>query len=131
MDRGGNFCVTGTAHLSILDDGSLALSLTDALDAAGILGDVTVTRTTSSGPPDEPVQTITDYPCKGWIDEYSTQDRVAGDVLVNDRLVFIVTSTLSGVPTVNDSVTVGDDTFSIISVKIDPAHTCWVLQCRV
>ena len=115
--------------MSVLD-GYLAEQLTDALSAANIPQSAIVSVQESSGPAWEPIIVDVAYDCRGWTDNYATIDHVDSNVQVNDRKVFIVASTLTPTPAPGNTVTIAGATFSIITVALDPAGACWVLQCR-
>ena len=115
--------------MSILS-GDLASLLTDALTEFEIPQCSTIQRKTLTGPNYDPIVTMVDHPCNGWVDTYSTSERLAGDVLVNDRKVFVVASSLDIAPTITDGIVIGGIKFTIIKVQIDPAGACWVIQCR-
>jgi len=116
--------------LSVLDD-QLAEFLTDALIAFDIPQACVVTRSEMGGDPAEPTIITTPHSCEGWVDTYQASERIDDSVLVSDRKVFVVASTLSITPTTSDTVTIGGATFSIISIQRDPAGAAWVLQARV
>ncbi|MGD9923654.1 MAG: hypothetical protein AB7O60_03325 [Variibacter sp.] len=90
-----------------------------------------LTTQETSGPPDEPTTVDVPHACSGWVDTYDTAERANGDVLVNDRKVYILASSLDVTPAPGNTVTVDGATFSIISVQRDPAGAAWVCQCRV
>lgn len=117
-------------RLSILT-GYLAEQLTDALTAFDIPMSCVVTRQETTGPEWDPVITPVPYACSGWVDDYDAAEHVDSNVLVSDRKVYVVASTLAIVPTPSDAVTIGGATYSIISVQRDPAGTAWVCQCRI
>jgi hypothetical protein len=116
--------------LSILDDGTLATSLTDALIGADIPQSCVVTTQEQTGDPWAPVTVNVDHNCSGWVDSYDTAERANGDVQVNDRKVFVLCASLDVVPAPSNTVTIGGSTYSIITVTRDPAGACWVCQCR-
>ena len=116
--------------MSILD-GYLADQLTDALTAADIPMACVVTVQETSGPDYDPTITYVPYACSGWVDTYSTLDHVDSAVLVNDRKIFIVASSLAITPAPPNTVTIAGTTYTVISVERDPAGACWVLQARV
>ena len=121
--------------LSILTDGTLAADVVDALNAADVPYDLTVTRTVpgtydvetgTTGP-----ATVTDYSCVGFVDVFD--QRVVDGTLIqqSDRRVFIAASTLAITPTTTtDTVTIGSTDYVIVSVQQDPAAALWELQAR-
>jgi hypothetical protein len=116
---------------SILD-GSLAEQLTDALVDAAIPQSCVLTVQEQGGDPWAPTFTDVPHACSGWRDEYEARDRIAGDVLVTDAKVYIVASSLDVTPAVGNSVSVNGVTLgSVVSMSIDPAGACWLLQVRV
>lgn len=115
--------------MSILDS-ELATILTDALTAFDIPQSCVVTRNEVSGPPFDPIITPVAHPCKGWVDNYNQIDHVDSSVMVNDRKVFVVCSSLDIVPSTADTLTISGTTYAIVSVQRDPARACWVIQGR-
>jgi hypothetical protein len=131
MAAAGIFAFRGDC-VSILDS-DLAEQLTDALTAFDIPQDAVVTTQESSGSPWEPIITNIPHACSGWVDDYSTLERVNSNIELNDRRIYIIASTLADVtPAPGNTVQIaGGTTFYIISVERDPAGACWVLQARV
>lgn len=117
-------------RLSILT-GYIHETLTDALAAFDLPMDCVVTRLESSGPEWDPVITPVPYACSGWVDDYAAAEHVDSNVLVSDRKVYVVASTLAIVPVPGNTVTIGGSTFTIIATALDPAGTAWVCQCRI
>jgi hypothetical protein len=111
--------------------GYLHDALNDALLQSDIPMDCVVTRQETSGPPFNPTIVNVSYPAAGWVDSYSTLDHVNSAVLVSDRKIFIIASTLAITPAPPNTVTIAGATYSIISVERDPAGAAWVCQCRV
>ncbi|SDJ34082.1 hypothetical protein SAMN05216338_104665 [Bradyrhizobium sp. Rc2d] len=116
--------------MSILDDGSLATTLTDALSAFDIPMACTITRMEESGPPFDPVITPVDHACMGWIDNYTQLDHVDSAVQINDRKAFVLCSSLDITPTTADQFKSGGVSYVIVNVQRDPAGAAWVIQAR-
>ncbi len=114
--------------MSVLD-GELATILQDALVSAEIPQACVVTTQTVTGPPYDPVITNVDNGALGWVDDYTTLERVNSSVQLNDRKVYVLCSALF-TPVPGNTVTIGGKTFTVITVQRDPAATAWVLQCR-
>jgi hypothetical protein len=116
--------------MSILLDGSLAQTLTDALIAHDLPYALTVRRTESNGDPFNPEQVTTDYAASGWVDDYAAQDVDGTLIRQTDRKAFVLCSSLDIDPSPTDRLVVSGATFTIISVQRDPAGACWVVQAR-
>jgi hypothetical protein len=116
--------------MSILE-GELAETIGDALLGADIPLDLVVTRSTSGGggdPWDPDPPTLTDYPCKGFVDSYTALERAGTLIEASDVKVVIVAKTLAIKPTPADTVKVRGKTYSIVNVSADPAVALWELQ---
>ena len=116
---------------SILD-GELAETLVDALNSASIPQALSFVRTEvdPDSPPWDPSSTDVSYPCSGWVDDYRATDRLDGSILTNDRKVFVLVSSLSVTPAASEHLTIDGLSYSIVSVEVDPAGACWVMQAR-
>lgn len=117
-------------RLSILT-GYLAEQLTDALTAFDIPMSCVVTRQETTGPEWDPVFSDVPYACNGWTDTYEAAEHVDSSILVNDRKVYVVASTLAIVPVPGNTIAIAGSSFTIIAVQLDPAGTAWVCQCRI
>jgi hypothetical protein len=109
-------------------------SLTDALTAADVLADAIVTQQVISGPDYDPTITNVDYPCFGWVDTFTNLERIDSSVLQSDRKTYLLASSLTALdvtPVPGNTVTIAGATYIIVTVQLDPAGACWVLQCRV
>lgn len=117
--------------MSILE-GELAEAIADGLAGAGLLSDVVVTRATATGGPSySPTLTRTDYPCRGWRDAYTLDERAADPtILTTDIKALIVASTLAIEPRADDRITVKGQTFGIMNASIDAASALWIVQGR-
>lgn len=116
--------------MSILLDGSLAQTLTDALIAHDLPYALKVQHLESNGDPFNPETVWVDHACTGWVDDYSQQDKAGTLIQANDRKAFVVCSSLDIDPSPTDRLVVSGATFTIISVTKDPAELCWVVQAR-
>ena len=119
--------------MSILQ-GDLADDVTAALDAAGVPYALVVSRTTTTGgdpwDPGSGETTTTDYACSGWLDSYGL-DLIDGTIIQSgDVRVIILQSSIAIDPAPADTVTIDGQTYTIISVKADPAGTLWDVQAR-
>jgi len=125
---GSNFCI-----MSILE-GELAETIGDALLDADILLDVVVTRSTPGGgggdPWDPDPPTLTDHPCKGFVDSYRSLERAGTLIEASDVKVVIVAKTLAIGPSPADTVRVRGKRYSIVNVSADPALALWELHAR-
>jgi hypothetical protein len=139
QDRGGAFSfkharlsvhVYAGTRLSILD-GYLHDTLTDALSGFDLPMACVVTRTESSGPEWDPVMTPVPYAASGWIDQYQAAEHVDSSILVNDRKVYVVASTLAIVPVPGNTIAIAGSSFTVIATALDPAGVAWVMQCRI
>lgn len=116
--------------MTSLLEGSLAARLQSALTTAQIPFSLTVQHGVSNDDPFNPEIVWTDYEASGWVDDYSLQDRTGTLIEVNDRQIYILVNTLSITPATTDRVVTGGKTYTIVSVRRDPASTCWVIQAR-
>lgn len=91
---------------------------------------VTVVRLEQSGPVWEPVFTEVEYPCKGFIDDYSDFALTNSNILSGDRKVVVLADSLEITPGTSDLVRVRGQTFSVLNVATDPAEATWTLQAR-
>jgi hypothetical protein len=118
---------------SILE-GQLADEVTAALVAAGVPYAITVTRTETIQPPEEwlpPEEITTDYPCRGWVENYD-DDSLTGTVIdARDVRVMILTASITIAPTdATDTITVEGRQMSIVNVKRDASGTLFIVQAR-
>lgn len=69
---------------------------------------------------------------KGFLAEYSDFYRVAGQIPLGDRRIYIFKLSIDGItPKINDKVTVRGQTYTVVKVSdADPADTLWDLQAR-
>jgi hypothetical protein len=74
--------------------------------------------------------TLTDYPCTGFFDSYTSLERANSLILASDVKIVIVAKTLDIEPSPSDAVTVRGKTYSIQNVSADPALALWELQGR-
>jgi hypothetical protein len=105
-------------------------TLNEALLASDVLGDCVVTVQVVSGPPFDPEITNVDHACSGWFDTYAAFEHADSTILVNDRKVFLLASSLDIVPVPLNTITINSQTYSIISVALDAAGVAYVCQCR-
>lgn len=120
--------------MSILN-GKIAGILASALTKANLPYPVSVTRL-EPGAVDpserwkevEPVPTVLNG--LGFIDTYSNDMVAQGVVLAIDRRIFITVVSMPLEPRVGDEVTARGETFTIVTVKTDPARALWELQAR-
>jgi hypothetical protein len=117
--------------VSILE-GELAEIIGAALVDAELTLDMTVTRSTpGGGPPFDPdPPTVTEYPCKGFVDTFSDAYLAGGLVQAGDLKIVIVATSLAVEPRPGDSVFVRGKTYSVIAVGADPAKALYELQGR-
>ena len=116
-------------------DGDIAALVSDGLEAAELPLDLTLTRTVAGTPDeDEPwlpvTPTTTTYPCRGFEDNYSAYYIVNGLALQGDRRIMILAPSLSVTPIAGDQITSRGETFTVVSVKSDPARALWECQAR-
>ena len=111
--------------MSILE-GSLALDVAAALEAAALPYDLTLQKRIAGTP-----VTWAPHACRGWRDQF-TQDTVDGTLIrATDARVMIIAGSLAIEPTTSDRVTVNGVTYTVIvGVKRDPAGATWELQAR-
>ncbi|ORE88179.1 hypothetical protein [Aurantimonas sp. 22II-16-19i] len=116
--------------VSILE-GELAAIVTDALTDANIPRDVTVTRTMPGDPydPDDMGETV-DYAGRGWIELYSDADRDGQVVGVTDVKVMILVTTIAVIPSQQDTITVGGETYQVITAARDASGALFIVQAR-
>lgn len=120
--------------MSILE-GELAQTITDALLDADIPYGVTITRTVPGEPdPETPwipgEDTVTAYECMGFTETFEADFISGGLVQANDVKVVILPLTLTTTPELTDYVTVRGKTYTIISIRPDPALATIALQAR-
>jgi hypothetical protein len=81
-----------------------------------------------------PAITRTNYTGKGFVEEYA-DNRIDGTLIrQGDRKVLLIADSFTGnpIPTVNDEIIVGSETYKIVGpVKRDPASATYVCQCRL
>lgn len=116
--------------MSILLDGSLAQTLTDALIAHDLPYALKVQHLESNGDPFNPETVWVDHACMGWVDDYAAQDVDGTLIRQTDRKAFVLCSSLDIDPSPTDRLVVSGATFTIVSVQRDPAGACWVVQAR-
>lgn len=118
--------------MSSILEGELAQVLGDALIAAGIPYDVTLKRTTpGTGDPWDPDSgVVADYPGKGFLDQYTEDERDGTLIAAGDVRVFVVVSTLTVEPVPGDRIEARGKVYSIVNVGADPARAQWELQAR-
>lgn len=95
---------------------------------------ITITRTEITGgdpwDPGSGTPTSVDHAGSGWVDAYDLDTIDGSLILSTDTRVMIVAASLDIEPTTADTLTISGVTYSIISVKRDPAGACWDVQCR-
>ncbi len=116
--------------MSILTDGSLAERLTFSLQAADIPYDVAVVRSESDGDPFNPELIDVTHDCSGWSDSYDARDIDGTLIRQSDVKAFVLCSSLAITPATTDKYVAQSITYTIVSVRRDPASTCWVIQAR-
>ena len=111
-------------------EGSIAKTIGKAFTS--IFYDCTLTRSTSgSGDAWNPgASTLTEYPCKGMVGEYTDFERQNTLIETNDRKITILAASLSVEPKQTDTVTIRGETFTVIRAKTDPAKATWTVQAR-
>jgi hypothetical protein len=118
---------------SILD-GELAADVAEALLAAGLAIDITITRSEVVSPAphpwEPPVTAPVDYPAKGWPDAWTEAELSGTRVQSNDVKVCVIATSLSITPVVGDHVTVRGQTGEVVRVDADPALAVYTLQVR-
>ena len=74
----------------------------------------------------------TDYPCRGFIEDYSDYDLANTIIQTSDRKITILGGTLpvNIVPMNGDKITIENTLYTIIRVKRDPAGATYTLQSR-
>lgn len=112
--------------------GDLGAEIGEAMLDAGLWEDVIVTvATPGGGPPHDPEPpTLTDHPCKGFVDSFTDQYLASGLVQTGDVKVNIIGVTLDVEPTPGDTVTVRGREYEIIAVSGDPAGALDELHAR-
>lgn len=92
-----------------------------------------IRSTTTSGPPYDPVTTVTDHACQLAVMEY-TDDKIDGTLIMRgDKLVYLSTAGLSIEPGTTDRVVIGGEEHAIINVKpLSPSGLIvfWEIQSR-
>ena len=76
--------------------------------------------------------TNVDYPCKGFVDDYSASQIDGTLIKANDHKVTLLGGTLQGgiIPQQGDKVFIENTTYEIIKVKRDPAAATYLCQAR-
>jgi hypothetical protein len=119
--------------MSILE-GQLADEVTAALDAADVPYAITVTRTVTEPGEEEwdpPVEVVTNYPCRGWVENYDDDDLTGTVIDQRDVRVMILTTSITIIPTDDtDTITVEGRQLSIINVKHDASGALFIIQAR-
>jgi hypothetical protein len=109
--------------------GSLARTIGSAFSWLFLDAVLSVDSVAGGGDPfDPPAPTTTTYACKAIVDDYSDYYRANGLVGAKDRKILILATSVAVLPRQGNRVTVGGDTFTIISVKTDPATAVWECQ---
>lgn len=120
--------------------GSIAKTVAAATKA--ILYPIAVNRVTGGGVYDPATggvtpPVVTSYPCRGMIEDYSTDALQRAGAYLNgtliepgDHKVTITTATLTIAPTPSDTVTVKGTTYTVITVSQDAAAATWTLLVR-
>lgn len=115
-------------------EGEIAERVGDALQDAGLVLGVTLTRSEPSGTgdswnPEPPSETT--FMCVGFLESFSAADRANTTILATDVRVVVAASSLETEPVVGDMVTIRDVTYTVVGVGTDPALALWDLQARV
>lgn len=121
--------------MSILS-GSFAAEIADALDAADIPYELTLTRDVEQDSPapepgNPPNIVPVDYPFKGFVDDFDASWRAGSLIQAGDVRVIIVANSLAVEPVAGDRITARGQTFTAITVQGDPALATWQIQARV
>lgn len=120
--------------MSILS-GSFAAEIADALAAASIPFELTLSRDVEQDSPapepgNPPVIVTVDYACRGFVDDFDASWRAGSLIQAGDVRVIIVANTLAVEPVAGDLITVRDKTYVAVSVQADPAGATWQIQAR-
>lgn len=116
--------------MALLDDGKLAATIAQAL--GGIMGTVTLSRTTEGGY-DEETGTVTPGGTETWTVRGMVEDIDAGTLLDNsvirpgDRRATLLAHGLATTPTPGDHIVAGGRDHLVKSVATDPAGATFVL----
>lgn len=125
--------------MALLDDGALAKTIAQAL--GGVMGSVTLSRTTTGGyNPDtgtvEPGTTET-WTVRGMVEDFSasslqkSQAFLDGSIITpGDRKCTLLAHGLAITPQPGDTITVGGRDHRILSITSDPAGATWNLLIR-
>lgn len=119
---------------------SLTTAIRKAAGAAfGALGDLTVSavyKEPAQGAFDpatgQTVTTYTDHACSGVLTRYSQGEVFisGGGILATDRKLLVPRTSLADKPDVRGRFVIGGQTYSVASVKADPAEAVWTIQLR-
>lgn len=119
--------------MSLLTDGKLASTVANAL--AGIVYPITLRR--SGGDVYDPISggvvpgTPVDHTARGFLSSFSTLEFQAGLVEAGDIKITLLAAGLAVEPSpAADTILHDGRTFTIISVKSDPARATWTIQAR-
>ena len=119
--------------MSLLTDGKLAATVANAL--AGIVYPITLRR--AGGDVYDPISggvvpgTPVDHAARGFLSSFSTLEFQAGLVEAGDIKITVLAAGLAVEPTPSTDTVIHDGrTFTIVSVKSDPAKATWTLQVR-
>ncbi len=115
--------------------GSLAKTMYKAMKSlfldAVLTREIVLPTSPAFDPADPPAPTRVNYPCKAVRDSYSTFDKSNTSILTGDSKILILVNSLSIVPDGDDIITIQGNSFSIITVDVDPANAVWVCQGRL
>jgi hypothetical protein len=119
--------------VSILE-GELAADIAEALLAAGLAIDLTITRNEvvapGGAPWEPPITAPVDHACKGWPDQWTEAELAGTRVLSSDVKVCLIATSISITPVIGDRVTVRGQTGEVVRVDADPALAVYTLQAR-
>lgn len=77
----------------------------------------------------DPISSVVNYPCEGFVDDYEDLTRTAVGIPADDRRVNLFAVTLSVDPQIGDKITVeGFGWLQVRKVRTDPARAVWELQ---
>ncbi|MBP0614290.1 hypothetical protein [Jiella mangrovi] len=116
--------------VSILES-ELAAEVTQALTDANVPRDVTVTRTVPGDPYDpDDVGGSVEYQGRGWIELYEDRDRDGQVIGDTDIKIVILVTTIAIIPSQQDTITVGGETYEVITAGRDASGALFIVQAR-
>lgn len=113
--------------MGLLDD-QIKAAIAKGFNGKLLAGTLRKTTTTGRDQYGDPVTTTTDYPCQGFVDDYSAVTRMAAGIPATDSRVTLIAGLCAAEPTIGDKVQFSGQWWQARAVGRDPANATYECQ---